>query len=501
MPFRRTKDNLELGTTGLFGLSRLRVAESDRQTHTYVVGITGKGKSKLLEHILFQDIVSGRGCGVLDPHSDLVEDLLQYLHSHPEKALPHMERIIYVDPSRRDHLVPFNVLASDNSPYETAQNVVEAFRRTWPQALAEAPRFANIVTACVLTLIPNKLTLIEIPRVLTDTQFREHLLQRVSDPEVITFWRERYEKWGRETPVIIESVLNKVTAFTFNPQLRLILGADENRLNFRQIMDEGKVLLVDLGRCDAETRRLVGSLIVIGLEQAARSRKDARGNRRPFYFCIDEFQDFCANDGAAQTLAQILSECRKFGLHLTLAHQTLAQINERMKGALGNIQLKIVFGVSRQDAEILARHMFQVDGERIKHTVEDNEQQDRSHPVYYSLQEEWERAVQVLQNLLSRQAYAKCPGTGSPMCLKTIKVKGHHADEAAMASIKHVLAARHGMAVEDIVSTIERRVLQPREERNSKPLIRQKTPARESQETTHSADGNWSSQRRTSSVR
>ena len=122
--------------------------------------------------------------------------------------------------------------------------------------------------------------------------------------------------------MIIESVLNKVTAFTFNPQLRLILGADENRLNFRQIMDEGKVLLVDLGRCDAETRRLVGSLIVIGLEQGARSRKDARGNRRPFYFCIDEFQDFCANDGAAQTLAQILSECRKFGLHLTLAHQT-----------------------------------------------------------------------------------------------------------------------------------------------------------------------------------
>ena len=501
MPFRRTRDNLELGTTGLFGLSRLRVAESDRQTHTYVVGITGKGKSKLLEHILFQDIVGGRGCGVLDPHSDLVEDLLQYLHSHPEKASPHMDRIIYIDPSRRDHLVPFNVLASDNSPYETAQNVVEAFRRTWPQALAEAPRFANIVTACVLTLIPNKLTLVELPRVLTDTRFREHLLQRVSDPEVITFWRERYEKWGRETPVIIESVLNKVTAFTFNPQLRLILGADENRLNFRQIMDEGKVLLVDLGRCDAETRRLVGSLIVIGLEQGARSRKDARGNRRPFYFCIDEFQDFCANDGAAQTLAQILSECRKFGLHLTLAHQTLAQINERMKGALGNIQLKIVFGVSRQDAEILARHMFQVDGERIKHTVEDNEQQDRSHPVYYSLQEEWEKMIQGLQNLLPRRAYAKCPGTVSAVSLKTIKVKGHHADEVAMASIKQGLAMRHGVAVADIVATIERRVSQPGEDRNMKPLTRQKTPARASQKMTHSTGGNWSSQRRTSSVR
>jgi len=478
MPFRRTRDNLELGTTGLFGLSRLRVAESDRQTHTYVVGITGKGKSKLLEHILFQDIVGGRGCGVLDPHSDLVEDLLQYLHSHPEKALPHMDRIIYIDPSRRDHLVPFNVLVSDNSPYETAQNVVEAFRRTWPQALAEAPRFANIVTACVLTLIPNKLTLVELPRVLTDTRFREHLLQRVSDPEVITFWRERYEKWGRETPVIIESVLNKVTAFTFNPQLRLILGADENRLNFRQIMDEGKVLLVDLGRCDAETRRLVGSLIVIGLEQGARSRKDARGNRRPFYFCIDEFQDFCANDGAAQTLAQILSECRKFGLHLTLAHQTLAQINERMKGALGNIQLKIVFGVSRQDAEILARHMFQVDGERIKHTVEDNEQQDRSHPVYYSLQEEWENAIQRLQNLASRRAYIKRPRVTSALSLKTVTIKDRHASEATMESIKRRLAARHGLEAAMIAEIIDRRKPPFTTEHSPKPLIRQRTPTR-----------------------
>ena len=480
MPFRRTIDNLELGTTGPLGLSRLRVTESARQTHTYVVGITGKGKSKLLEHILFQDIVSGRGCGVLDPHSDLVEDLLRYLHGHPEQARAHWDRILYIDPSRTDCLVPFNVLASAGSPYETAQNVVEAFRRTWPQALAEAPRFANVVTACVLTLIPNQLTLVELPRVLTDAQFREHLLQRVSDPEVITFWRERYEKWGRETPVMIESILNKVTAFTFNPQLRLILGAQENRLDFRQIMDEGKVLLVDLGRCDAETRRLVGSLIVIGLEQGARSRKNARGNRRPFYFCIDEFQDFCANDGAAQTLAQILSECRKFGLHLTLAHQTLAQINERMKGALGNIQLKIIFGVARQDAEILARHLFQVDGERVKHTVQDADQQDRSHPVYYSVQEEWERTIQALQNLSSRRAYAKYPGAVSAVRLKTVTVKGHHADEAAMESIKQRLAAQHGMDVVEILAGIEERAPQPRGERSSKPPLRQRTPAHES---------------------
>ena len=289
---RGRKQKIVLGKSGRFGWSRLWIHESERSTHTYVVGITGKGKSKLLEHILFQDIVHGRGCGVLDPHSDLVEDLLHYLHSHPKKSEAHWERVIYFDPSRKDYLVPFNVLNTPYSPYETAQNVVEAFQRTWPKALAEAPRFANIVTASVLTLVANELTLIELPKLLTDPAFRSRLLRQVEDPELVAFWRERYEKWGRDTPVMIESVLNKVTAFTFNPQLRLILGASENHLNFRQIMDDGKVLLVDLGRCDAETRRLLGSLIVTGMEQAARSRKNVQGTGNPSTSVSTSFKTF-----------------------------------------------------------------------------------------------------------------------------------------------------------------------------------------------------------------
>ncbi len=210
------------------------------------------------------------------------------------------------------------------------------------------------------------MTLVELPRLLTDRAFRHSLLAAVSDREVTSFWNERYDKWGRDQPKMIESVLNKVTAFTLNPQLRRILGARENSLEFGHIMDSGKVLLVDLGRCDVETRRLLGSLIVTGMEQAARSRKNDTTKRRSFHFYIDEFQDFSANEGTAQTLAQILSECRKYGLHLTLAHQTLTQIGPRLAGALGNIQTKVIFGVSRQDAESLASHVFRVDGERIQ---------------------------------------------------------------------------------------------------------------------------------------
>ena len=343
MFFKPIKDKLELGKQFTVGRPSLYVTPKERNTHTYVIGITGMGKSKFLEHLLFQDVIEGRGCGVLDPHSDLVDDLFRNMLSHPQKVLNQWQRIIYFDPSRSDYLIPFNVLDSGFSPYETAQNVVEAFRRTWPKALAEAPRFANIATASILTLIANQQTLIEMPRLLTNKPFRNRLLANIEDDELLSFWNGRFEQWGKDTPLMVESILNKVTtAFTMNPQLKLILGAKENRLNFRQIMDEEKILIVDLGRCDGETRRLIGSLVVTGLEQAARSRKEVESaKRKPFYFCIDEFQDFCSNDGAAQTLAQILSECRKFGLHLTLAHQTLAQINERMKGALGNIQLKL----------------------------------------------------------------------------------------------------------------------------------------------------------------
>lgn len=276
---------------------------------------------------------------------------------------------------------------------------------------------------------------------------------------------------------MIESILNKVTAFTFNPSLRLLLGAQENRLNFRHIMDTGQVLIANLGRCDAETRRLVGSLIVTGMEQAARSRRNIASDRKPFYFCIDEFQDFCANDGGAQSLAQILSECRKFGLHLTLAHQTLAQVNDRMRGALGNIQLKIAFGLSREDAEIMTRHLFQVDGERIKHQVQDDLQQERSHPVFYSLQEEWEGFVQELQNLKPRMAFVKRAqrkahlGVGR---IRTIPVQYTGYTAISLENHQGRLAAAVGQARDRVEQVIRNRLTSVEEIGRQPALLREK---------------------------
>jgi hypothetical protein len=445
--FQHYKESLILGRTGPLSIfPAFRIGAQQRTTHMYVLGITGQGKSKLLEHCLFQDITSGRGCGLLDPHTDLAQDLLAYLASSGFFTSPkNRDRFVYFEPSRSDCLIPFNVLATPYPPYVIAMNLVEAFRRTWPESLREAPRFTNILLASLLTLIANHLTLVELPRLLTDQGFRERLLNNVDDQEVISVFHDRLDKWGREQPLILESILNKVSAFSLNPALRLILGSRENRLDFRRIMDEGKVLVADLGRCDGETRRLLGSLIVTGMEQAALSRKDEpTRKRRPFYFYIDEFQDFVANEGSVMTLAQILSESRKFGLHLTLAHQTLGQMmSGRMRAALGNIGTKVVFAVDRVDAEIMAKKLFMVDGERVKHEVENEYQQEKSHPLYYSLQEEWERAVHGIQALRPRACLAKAPQRGVAQ-IYTVTIPGHRLSEKDLEDLRFSLIKKDG---------------------------------------------------------
>ncbi len=438
-----TSDPVRLGRVGPFGLLPYLIPVVARHTHCYCIGTTGQGKSKFIESLLVQDILAGRGCGLVDPHTDLARDTLANLLSQgffaDEAAL---QKVIYFDPTRSDYSLPFNILKSTQHPYTVAQQVIEAFRRTWPRALDEAPRFTNVALATLLVLIETGQSLIEMPQMLVNRDFRDYLLSQVRDQQVVDFFRTRFAQWGKETAVMIDSVLNKVTAFTFNPHLRHCLGASENRLDFRAIMDEGKVLIVDLGNCDGETRRLVGSLVVTGLEMAALSRKDVSGKRRPFYLFLDEFQDFCANEGAAKTLAQILSECRKFGLYLHLAHQTLGQIQQRMSSALGNVGIKIVFSVDREDAEVMARKLFSVDTEAIKHDA----QTETQHPLYSPLAEQWEQAVAAVQALKPRSAFVKRRGKGVVQ-IKTEPIQPYSVSETEVRDLETKLASTHGVAL------------------------------------------------------
>lgn len=460
LPFLRARvsDSLTLGRTGPFPFSSIyRIPQPARSMHLYVVGITGKGKSKLLENCIVQDIQAGRGCVLIDPHSDLVGDVLRHCLSHGYIcATPNQPgAIIYFDPTRRDYIIPFNVLAGDDEPYAIAQRVVEAFRRTWPDSLQEAPHFSNVATAALMTLAENGRTLIDMHRLLTDHEWRDRLLTRVSNPEVVGFFRDRYDRWGREAPVLRESTLNKVAAFTFNPHLRLVLGQGENRLDLRKIMDEGRVLLVDLGRCDGETRRLLGSLLVTGLEQAAASRQDLpREERRPCYAYIDEFQDFAANPGSVKSLAQILSECRKFGLHLTLAHQSLSQLSPRMIGALGNIQTRVIFGVSRRDAEWFAPEVGRVDTEAVKHEP----QLETQHPVYSPLPEQWEAWTMRLKDQPARQALVAGPD-GRAQPIWTLPVRPYTVTDEGVETICQASLHVHGLSYARAADCLEDKVV------------------------------------------
>jgi len=323
-----------------------------------------------------------------------------------------LKRVIYIDPTRDDYLPPLNILRNSfASPYETAENVVESFRRVWPETLSEAPRFAQILRNALLALIYADLTVLELEPLLTNKSFREQILARCQDAQVASFFHQQFDQWGREQAIFVSPVLNKITAFLFRPQVRYMLGAQENSLDLRKVIDERKILIVNLGSLHAdEPKRLLGSLLLTTLENAAHSRENIAPERRnPFFCLIDEFSLFCAKDST--TLAQILSESRKYRLHLGLAHQTISQLSsERMQGALENAKLKVIFGTGRQTAEALVADLYAPNAQKVKHIVDDANQQEKSHPLYYSMMEQIEQFTQKIQNLAPQRAIIKLPG-------------------------------------------------------------------------------------------
>src|SRR5215213_5000197 len=446
----RSKPRVLLARHGFLGRSPVNLDLDTFNSHLYVVGASGLGKSKFLQQLLFQLAIAGQGCAVFDPHADLASDFLAELASYPSPAwladAKNQARVIYLDPSRTDYLMPCNILKSScSTPYEVAENVVEAFRRVWPETLAEAPRFAQILRNGALTLALNGLSLLELEPLLTNKEFRMRLLATTPDPLVVSFFTHQYDKWGREQAIFASPVLNKVSAFLFKPQVRLMLGANENRLDFRAIIDNGKVLIVNLGGFhDEETQRLLGSLLVTHLEQAAFSRSNQTPEaRQPFFCMIDEFPLFCSRDQTS--LARILSECRKYRLHLGLAPQTITQLpGQRIQGALENAKLKVIFGTGRQTAEAIVGDLFMPNPKAVKHQVEDTDAQERSHPVFDPLLEQFEIFTQTIQRLRRRRVLVKLPDREHVYKLRVPKVPSSHLGAQQLEQTKKALTKAVG---------------------------------------------------------
>jgi hypothetical protein len=393
---RRHPHDLILGKSGI---SEVRIPAYQRAKHCHILGATGEGKSKLMEDMICQTIRSGLGVGCIDPHSSLIASVVKHLvtdgtfNEHQIK-----QRIIYIRPADERYVVPFNVLNSPETTYAIVANVLEGFKRTWTKALEESPRFDEIVTASLICLTENNLTLRQMRRFLTDKEYRDQCLERVSDTDVTEFFHKTYDQWGiREAAIYTQSTLNKISAFSFNPTLKIMLGQPDNVLDFRAIMDKRLILFLDLGSLPALTRRLLGGLVMRGLEDAMRRRE----NNELWSCFVDEFAQFVSNDGSAQTFEEILSEARKYGLALTVAHQKIGQLPESTLSGLGNTYHKIVFSVDWNDAEFMSKTIGRVKSTKVKQDAKTVTQQDQ----LQSYSEQWEDVAETLRSQQERWAH------------------------------------------------------------------------------------------------
>ena len=394
-------------------LQLARIAEKDRATHLYVVGATGTGKTKFLEFLILQDIKKGNGFGVIDPHGDLVEEIKGFLtYSLSEEELS--EKVVLIDPTAPNFTVTFNPLEKleNISPAQKAGELISALKKIW--ASSWGTRMEDLLRNSLIALAEAGLALVDLPRFLTRSDFRERVLIRASNPTVQEYFRRFGALTERGRITWVEPVMNKINALLSDERLRQIFSSPKSSFNLREIIDGRKILLVklDKGRLK-DASDLLGSLILAEIQLAAFSRTDIPQSKRiPFYLYIDEFQNF-----ATESFASVLSEARKYGLSLTLAHQTLAQIPNELKGLiLGNTGIQVYFRLNRQDAQLLAKEAFSYSGYEVKRA-------SLHGPSFWSLAEEWEHYIEELQGLPPRYCYVKHKIEGGMIPLYTAEVE------------------------------------------------------------------------------
>ncbi len=357
-PANLPTSGLLLGNSSFRGQLRpVYLTDEDRKRHIYAIGQTGAGKSTLLGDLIIEDIKSGKGVAVIDPHGDLVDTALSHV---PKERL---DDLIIFNPTDLERPLGLNMLDyNPNRPEEKTFIVNEMqsiFNKLFPPE-SMGPMFEQYMRNALLLLMedmPNEpATLIEMPRVFTDAQFRLRKLERCKNPVIVDFWQKEAVKAGGEASLanMTPYITSKFNNFIANDFMRPIIGQAHSAFNFRQVMDEGKILLVNLskGRLGDINANLLGMITIGKILMAALSRTDTdKSARRDFNLYIDEFQNF-----STDAVASILSEARKYALSLTMAHQFIGQLEEKIKDAVfGNVGSMIVFRVGVQDAEFLVK--------------------------------------------------------------------------------------------------------------------------------------------------
>ena len=408
-------DDLVLGTTTRpYPHPQFRLTPELQSAHGLIWGSTGTGKSKLLQALFLQHLSRGHGVCLLDPHSDLSEACLSYLVGAGFFQRPDAyEKLVYIDFEKGSH-VPFNVLATPFDPHTRALNALEALTRTWPD-LRGAPLFRTLFLSSAIVLIENKLPLTAVNQLLLDSEFRGQCLVAVTDPLV----QQVFQFYDRHGKGQAGSTLRRAFLLSFSPVSRGVLGQVENVLNIRAMMDKGQSLLVNLGSIsDPVTRRLIGSLLMVQIEQAALSRADTPPRaRRPWTCLVDEWPSLSAS--SAETLENVLTQARKYNLRLYLAAQALSQVDSnRLAGALEQCRLSVTFRMGADSARLQARHIATIDPHRIKQRARTAAQRHQ----YMSTSEQIEEWVQAIMQLPPRGAFVRVDDR-PPIRIKTLTVR------------------------------------------------------------------------------
>jgi len=308
------------------------------------------GKTTLLENMIIQDIEQGRGVAILDPHGDLAQRLLDFVPKH------HINDVVYFNPQDLDWPFSLNPLerVAPEKRHLVAASLMSVFEKLF--ASSWGPRMAHILRNSILALleVPGS-SLLGIPRLLCDVHDKEKIVGHVTDPKVRDFWVNEYASYQSNFRTeAISPVLNKVGAFLTTPLVRNIVGQARSKMSFRQLIDRGMILIACLPKValGEENQILLGSLLVTKLQLAAMERVDMlEADRRDFHLYCDEFQNF-----ATPSFIEILSEARKYRLDLTLAHQYIEQLDDRVKDAVfGNVGTLISFRIGARDAEELEK--------------------------------------------------------------------------------------------------------------------------------------------------
>lgn len=342
--------------------SDIRITDNDRRRHMYVVGQTGVGKSNYLQEMAKKDARAGKGFCFIDPHGDAIEDILTAIPK--ERA----EDVIIFDPSDVARPIGINMLEYDPAHPEQKTFVINEmigiFDQLYDLKATGGPMFEQYIRNAMLLIMEHPesgSTLMEIPKVLADEEFRRYKLAHCQNPIVRDFWMKEAEKAGGEASLanMVPYITSKLTTFISNDMMRPIIAQQKSTLNFRELMDSGKIVLVNLskGKIGEINAKLLGMVIVGKILMAALSRVDTpEAERRDFYLYLDEFQNVTTT-----SIAQILSEARKYKLVLILAHQFIAQLKEEIsKAVFGNVGSLTVFRVGPEDAEFLEKQFAPV---------------------------------------------------------------------------------------------------------------------------------------------